>query len=596
MKTQNMMAVADLPHLIWLSMALMVALLSLVSCSNPIEVSPTVTSVGFEASPTPTKRPSPEPTEPRMPRITPTHAPTPIPTITPTSFSTLESQAKLNYIVEALKTNQSCELPCWWGITPGKTTWDEMVTSFTARSIRVSGEQEGQLDLGITVENKYVQPTIDVVFQNENGLVKGIDISTAGYNYVLAQPQYDNVWKDYVLAQVLSRYGVPTQVYLELTLGGADWTPGFKQYFHLWIVYEDQGIAIGYPGQLVSDVGGWYACPVFGIVRGIEIRLQSPGDQTPLVNIASEDQPFILNGSLQDLTGMSLRRFYDTFKQSSPQGCMFVTDSSSWYGTIVPPGNAFVPSPRQEENALVKRLTSNSGCELPCWWGIVPGKTTSQSAQRLFLQLGKSVAHREDPNLGTTYTASLFGRHSPYPFDYVVEHRWYDHNGIVYLFGVTGYSLNWSPPQHFTQDWQRYSLHEALTRYGQPSHVLLHYWNFGWQYSIGLVYEDKGFVIQYVGLIIDEGKESSEKPVIFCPTQNRPTSISIWMTDPTGEYPITQAFAEFGYGYPDPMEFYVISSLEEVSGISMKTFYETFLNPDASVCLTVPRNKGDMAP
>jgi hypothetical protein len=209
----------------------------------------------------------------------------------------------------------------------------------------------------------------------------------------------------------------------------------------------------------------------------------------------------------------------------------------------------------------------------------------------------KAVSNYKDYKLGQSYQAGLLGRYSPYPFDYVVQHRWYDdENGIVKLLGVIGYAPNWSPSQHFSQDWNRYSLSEALARYGVPSKVLLHYWTFGWLYTIGLVYEDKGFLINYVGPIPEHGKEYSEEPVVICPTKNRPTSISIWMSSQQSGYPIAEVFEQFGYGYPESHSFYSTHSLGEVTHMTAQSFYETFLNPEATTCLTVPRDKGAMAP
>lgn len=209
----------------------------------------------------------------------------------------------------------------------------------------------------------------------------------------------------------------------------------------------------------------------------------------------------------------------------------------------------------------------------------------------MFLNLGKSVSRNEDSR-GLQYQVSLFGRHSPYPFDYTVRHRWFDENGVVNLFGVTGSALNWSPPQHFAQDWSRYALHETLGRYGVPSKVLVHYWNFGVRYDITLVYEDKGFLIRYSGPIDDTGDESSKKPVIICPVKNKPTEITIWMTKPASD-----ALAGFGYGRRDlSLSDQSMATLEEVTDMREQDFYQTFFNPDATVCLTVPRNKGEMAP
>ena len=168
----------------------------------------------------------------------------------------------------------------------------------------------------------------------------------------------------------------------------------------------------------------------------------------------------------------------------------------------------------QEEEYLINNLAGNADCELPCWWGIKPGETTSQSVQQMFLNLGKSVSRTWKIARGyAVFGRGLFGRHAPYPFDYAVEHRWLmTRDGTRQIFlGVTGSALNWSPPQHFTQDWSRYALHEALARYGVPSKVLVHYWNFGVRYDITLVYEDKGFLIRYSGSIIGEESEIFRK-------------------------------------------------------------------------------------
>jgi hypothetical protein len=295
---------------------------------------------------------------------------------------------------------------------------------------------------------------------------------------------------------------------------------------------------------------------------------------------------------------MSRQSFFEKFRQNPPTGCLNVIDPSPWYDKITLPKPSMILSAVQEEEYLINNLASNADCELPCWWTIKPGETSARSVQQMFLNLGKSVAQYKNYDIDQPYwVASLLGRHLPYPFDYVVQHRWFaDKKGNVKLLGVIGYSLNWSPPEHFTQDWQRYSLSEALTRYGVPSKVLIHYWSFGWQYSIGLVYEDKGFMIKYVGPILDEGRELSENPVIICPTKNSPTSISIWLTTPQNGFPLSEAFDLFGYGYPDSHSGYSTHPLEEASRMTAQTFYETFLNPDATTCLSVPRDKGAMAP
>jgi hypothetical protein len=593
------------------SLTLLFIMLGKASCTSSIPTIPTATSVAFIVSPTvsPTSIPaSPTstvlistlrstrttqiaefPADNKYPR--PTYTPRPTPTPMPTAYPTLDSQGRLNFVLNALKTNRGCALPCWWGITPGKTTWEEMVNTFARQGIGLDVESN-QLFLSIDNDKGYAEQAADVTFAEQDGRVQNIDID-AEYYHVLAEAKYSEVWRNYTLDKVLTHYGIPTEVYLHFTTEGGDWAPGISEYYDLWLVYDNRGIAIRYPGELIHDARGWYTCPVFGNVGGIEFRLYSPMSQPFTPDSESRYGPFIsFSGTLKELTSLSLHEFYTIFNQEPPTQCLLVSDPHPWwYDKITLPKPSVILPVTQEEEYLVNNLSSNADCELPCWWGIKPGETTTQYVQQMFLNLGKSVSRNEDSR-GLQYRVSLFGRHSPYPFDYTVEHRWFDQNGIVILFGVTGTALNWSPPQHFTQDWNRYALHEALARYGVPSKVLVHYWNFGWRYDITLVYEDKGFLIRYSGPINDAGDETSTKPMVICPVQNKPTEITIWMTKPAGD-----VLAKFQYGRWDLSPSHSpMPSLEEVTNMSVQTFYETFLNPNATTCLTVPRNKGEMAP
>jgi hypothetical protein len=487
-----------------------------------------------------------------------------------------------------MKTNMGCELPCWWGITPGKTTWEEMVDIFVKQGIGF--RQEGQPDLGLTTEDNYWQETVDVTFQRENDIVHGVDVELA-YYYLMADPKYAEIWRAFAVDQVLAQLGVPTQVYLELTVGAGDWSPGMQATYDLWLEYANKGMAIRYPGVLIPDNQGWYVCPTFNSAYGITIRLRAPESKAPSVTLNAEN-PFQFGGTLGELTGTNLQQFYETFMQNPPQNCLFVTDPDPWwYDEISLPKPSMILPIAQEEEYLVNNLASNADCELPCWWGIKPGETTTQYVQQMFLNLGKSVSHNEDGR-GLQYRVSLFGRHSPYPFDYTVEHRWFDKNGIVDLLGVTGSALKWAPPQHFTQDWRRYALPEVLARYGVPSRILVHYWSFGWQYNVALVYEDQGFLIAYSGLIGDDSSNDSEESLSICPAQNRPTKINIWTAQAKSD---RLRKLGFSHGEVDPSESYALS-LEEVTDLTIQDFYNTFLNPDATTCLIVPRNKGETAP
>ncbi len=97
------------------------------------------------------------------PTTTPVPSPTSLPTSTvgPTAIPTVPSEEILN----SLRTNGGCLLPCWWSILPGETTI-EMVRSFTERFgnsvVHVLLDDIGNFDIRVPDGN--IQPKIDVVY------------------------------------------------------------------------------------------------------------------------------------------------------------------------------------------------------------------------------------------------------------------------------------------------------------------------------------------------------------------------------------------------------------------------------------------------
>ena len=216
-------------HFILLNLASLFVVLVSTSCASPIPTPPATTPVVVVTSSTATVLPtqipaSPTSTTTRTPTSTPTRVPRPtatsLPTktATPTKYPTLDAQGRLNFVLQALKTNGGCQLPCWWGITPGKTTWAEMVDTFAKQGIGFDTYEPGKLYLSMVTSGNYLEPTVDVVFSEGDGLVQSIGIRTE-YYYILAQPKYFDTWHDYALDKVLARYGLPTQVYLQTNDG-----------------------------------------------------------------------------------------------------------------------------------------------------------------------------------------------------------------------------------------------------------------------------------------------------------------------------------------------------------------------------------------
>lgn len=573
--------------------------------AGPPESTATATPA-MPISPTHTPQPIPSPT--RAPTKTktprPSSTPRPTPSPTPTPFPTLEPDEMQAFIRTMLETNGGCELPCWWGITPGTTNWQDTLDFFTHNGIAIKGKQ---LDLTYVADlgyRKYQTNMLDVKFQQENGKVQGISVQSSPDSTPF-KDDFADAWQRYALAQILSKFGVPSQVYLGLVTGAGCLGPGIIPTYDLWVVYDELGVAIRYPGTLITENQGWLVCPSFGQGQSIGIQIQAPDASTPIVPMGIEEY-FYVTGTLAGLTGTSLQAFYESFRQPESQTCLKVDDSDSPYTALTLPAESNRLSPQAEDALLVEMLQTNGGCELPCWWGITPGVTNWSEVQRRFLSYGKSTVDWTTSDLGTGHGASLFGRHDPYPFDYVLKPIFYERDDRVHLIGVFGHALGgstwrtagWPMPQHLAQDWQRYALSQVLARFGKPSQVRLHYWAEKDEiYSLAVIYDQLGILVEYIGAeqytFAEDGRPTT---ILICLTSKPITDINLWLQAPGAEPPLAEIFSRFGGGYHSMPFGEPLPSLEEATQMSLETFYETYLDPNAQLCLETTTEHGAWYP
>jgi hypothetical protein len=305
------------------------------------------------------------------------------------------------------------------------------------------------------------------------------------------------------------------------------------------------------------------------------------------------------------LTGISEQEFYEQFRHPDHESCLLALDPSpDYYDEVIHPSGSADPFAVSEDHFLVDMLETNGGCELPCWWGITPGETSWEETQQMFLNWGRSVGSR-----GEFHRISPFARHARYPFDYVLEHTVYEQDGVVHILGVTGHALGgsnfyvegWPLPQYFAQDWHRYALDQILARLGPPSEVLLHYWpHEDALYSVGVIYEDLGVLVTYMGGVKGEEEERvyGLSHVEICPTLDELTDINIWLRAPDEERSMAEIFTArwSGQGYYNLPYGESSPSLGEATGMDIETFYQTYLNPHSQTCLEPLTELGDAFP
>lgn len=257
-------------------------------------------------------------------------------TLSPTfiSLPTLTTGEQENYVREFLKTNAGCHLPCWWGITPGRTSWQE-----TEKILHYLGVTIGQTQLESGVKHHWT------LFEDElsefnlsfierempNGIVDTIFV---GGNFSGKQDQrdFESLWESYAPKEVMRRYGVPSRILLS-TIGTIGLGDSGKHGYILWIFYDQLGFMMRYDG-VVADLPTYHFCPALKVgvddIYRIDITLQHPDNALPLEwddSILTTEPSRAM--SIQDSAGISVEEFYRLFIQDDRPAC-FDTPHDIW--------------------------------------------------------------------------------------------------------------------------------------------------------------------------------------------------------------------------------------------------------------------------
>jgi len=228
-----------------------------------------------------------------------------------TSLPTLPPEESQEMILSLLSNNDGCELPCWWGILPGETSWDEayqFLSTIATRIVDVGNiDSEGKPDKNSNTYVVYIKiPGKDLEVPSgyviTDGIVNTINVSPNGTEI------------GYQLHQILDRYGTPEEV---LFWGLSETSEGFPWFF-LILLYPDRGTLAIYEGKADITENQLRVCPQ-GI--GPKLSLWSPTN----ITLSEMKQSFWDAKSrgqlkhLEEVTGMNLGSFHDLMK--NPGSC-----------------------------------------------------------------------------------------------------------------------------------------------------------------------------------------------------------------------------------------------------------------------------------
>lgn len=166
---------------------------------------PTLTISPSPVQPTFTKTPSPSPT------TIPTSTRTPKPTVTPTwvALSTLPPAEALAKVKELLETNGGCELPCWWGIRPGKTTWKEAYDFLQPLAWLVDIQQIPKVYPNLLFVDFYFAIDDQPTLMNSQRARFALEKDTLSIAWIQGGHDED-------LVSLMKKYGVPQEVWIDI--------------------------------------------------------------------------------------------------------------------------------------------------------------------------------------------------------------------------------------------------------------------------------------------------------------------------------------------------------------------------------------------
>ncbi len=276
------MKTGPLIEIIWLTLA--VALL-LESCSaKPLATERIETPTLERTTPSATSRYLPTRVVPKVTPTPPAPSATHTPTIQVTPTLSLEelfkaSEERARIIVELIKTKTECDLPCWWGIVPGKTTGKETEqylneVGLTAYHYELPDGTTGYSVGGNDFEKENL---LSIEFYEKSGFVDSIKIRSDGHNL----EGFQQIWEAYQPRIIIQKYGKPSRIWIR---SNYSYGRSERRAYALLFFYDHLGFLIEYSG-VVEFKPTYHICPWTDESEDVQVLylyLQSPDNRRPL--------------------------------------------------------------------------------------------------------------------------------------------------------------------------------------------------------------------------------------------------------------------------------------------------------------------------
>jgi hypothetical protein len=235
-----------------------------------------------------------------------------------------------------------------------------------------------------------------------------------------------------------------------------------------------------------------------------------------------------------------------------------------------------IPTIGAAENAevILQLLQNNAGCELPCWWGIIPGKTTWQGAEEYLHSLDYAQSPRVGyfPNEDNKFLVEVQLAVPKSIWPYYYTHIYYVFDEVIQVIDVIP-----------GNDIQTFSFLNLLKAKGLPKNFLFNTWfemrEDDFAFPVYLFYPDAGALAYFVfeAVVTSNGVRAclSDDPVVH---------ILLW--NPELDYSFSEAFDyRRGIGDPDYVELTDLKEFMPEIGQQISNYILT----NEAVCVETPR-------
>ncbi len=286
--------------------------LFLVSCKSLVDATPPNATIATTI----------EPSYVLPPGSTQTPNVTAVPTNTVSTSPTLNENQKEEYIFSQLDNNGGCDLPCWWGIIPGKALWSDVSTNFAGlgfRSSQIKGTSKfGMGGFALFSINTYSS----VVYDVESNVIQSISITVDG---ALEPEKFQEAYFYYSPDEILKNYGQPSKILLDIPAYGY----GDKVGYSFWMFYEHRGFLVVYSGA-TQRMEPLSICPSFVYDQSksrIHLYVKSSNFNLSLDVLSNSGHTKAK--SFEEATGKSVSEYYYDV-ESNPANICFTTPSNLW--------------------------------------------------------------------------------------------------------------------------------------------------------------------------------------------------------------------------------------------------------------------------